>query len=156
MKKIVLLFLVIALSGCSILVNPTPDSLADDFLRQLKARDFGKMYDGGSEFLHINVTREKFVERAERIVEEMEKADPSLNWRDEELFGDRSKIEKYEKNTYFYAYKKLGEDRKPVNVFISWEKAPFGEPILNDFSAMSNLDGEHAIHLITAGELNYK
>ena len=114
------------------------------------------MYDAGSEFLHMNVTREKFIERAGRIVEEMEKADPSLNWRREEIFDDETGVKKYEKNTYFFAYKKLGEDRKIVNVFITWEKAPLGGPVLHDFSALSNLDPEHAVHLITAGELNNK
>lgn len=141
--------------GCSDLWSVGIESLTIKLRLQLKNREFGKIYDDASEHMHINATREEFIERAGKIVEELERVDKNLDWSPNHVFDEPNKAKKYVTNTYFSSYKEIGEGTQQISVFITWEQIPNDTPRLFDLSAFSHPNAERPFHLITAGKINY-
>lgn len=140
-------------SNCSVLWDIGIESLAEKLRQQLKNREFGKMYDEASEHMHINATKEEFIDRVSKIVEEMERVDKDLNWQGDNTLGKTTEVDKYVTNKYYAAYKKLGEDTQKITVFITWEEVPNDKPRLFNLSADSHPNAERQFHLITAGKI---
>jgi hypothetical protein len=141
--------------NCSVLQEAGINALAEKLRLQLKRKEFGEIYDEASKHLHINASKVEFIERASKIVEKMEKVDKELNWQPDDTLGKSTKLDKYEINTYFSAYKKLGVDTQEIIVFIGWEQIPNDKPKLFHLSARSHPNAEHPFYLETAGKIVY-
>lgn len=141
--------------GCSDLRSFGIESLTIKLHNQLKNREFEKIYDEASEHMHMNATRDEFIERAGKIVEELERVDKNINWSPNHVFNEPNKVTTYVTNTYFSSYKELGEGTQNISVFITWEQVPNDTPRLFDLSVDSHPNAERPFHLITAGKIDY-
>ncbi len=153
-KSLFVSILTIALfsASCSSLWELSVESMAEKIRWQLKNRQFGKIYDEGSDFMRNNASREEFIERASKIVEELERIDPDIKWQPDDTLGRTYRAETRADGYYVLAYRKLENDKQKISIFVSWEIKD-GNQKVSDISAFTSSDSERPFHLFTAGKL---
>ena len=84
---------------------------------QLQHERFGELYDQSADSVHVNVSREEFIQRLKVVVTKLKAIDEGLNFqRDietEKMFSDDS--------TRISAYQKLEKEGKSVVVIFTWD-----------------------------------
>ncbi|HEX8734791.1 MAG TPA: hypothetical protein VF721_05665 [Pyrinomonadaceae bacterium] len=139
-------------SSCSVLWELSVEAQAEQLRWQLKNKQFGKLYDESTDFIHRNISREEFIERTSKIVEEMERVDKDINWQPNDNLGTTYAVETYTKNTYLTAYKKLGKDKQKILIHMGWEHVD-GKMKLSHLSAFTSSDAERPFIIITYGKI---
>ncbi len=148
------IFLIFLLSSsCSNLSELGIESLAIKLRLELKNKEFGKIYDEASEFVHRNVSREEFIERTERLVEELKRVDENLNWQPDDTLGKTFEVDYYTEFTQLSAYKKLENEKQFILILLSWEHIN-GKKKLTHLSAFTGANSERPFHIITVGKIN--
>ncbi len=154
--RIVGLVVVVAVVCSCSLVN---DSVAivprvEALRLQLKSRDFGAIYDDASQHVKNNVSRPEFVSRVEKLVNEIERIDPSFAWIPDNSLGKTSETMIGEKHTYFTFYRRVGEGDNRATIFLTWEKEmDDGDARLFGLSGMSHPHADRSFHIETVARM---
>ena len=116
------LIALISLSALSFVVylRPSRDRIIDGILLRVRAGQFERLYEDGSDSLHRSVSKEKFIRRMEVAVARMKAIDGRLDFRTDALtermlFGvdpDARKV---------MAIQKLEADGKYAEVLLFWD-----------------------------------
>jgi len=147
-----ILIIVLFCSSCSGLWEVSVESLASKLKLQLKNKEFGKIYDEASDFVHRNVSREDFIKRTSKIVEELERVDENINWQPDDSLGKTFSADSYTESTYLTAYKRLENDKQEIVIFMSWEIRN-GKQKISDLSAFTSSKSERPFHILTVGKI---
>ncbi|HEX9961307.1 MAG TPA: hypothetical protein VGB00_10265 [Pyrinomonadaceae bacterium] len=147
-KLLLVSILAIALfsSSCSVLWELSVEAQAEKLRLQLKNKQFGKIYDESTDSVHRNVSREEFIERTSKIVEEMERVDENINWQPNDYLGKTFAVETYSQSTYLRAYKELGDDNRKILIQMSWEKVN-GKIKFSHLTAFTSSDAERPFNI---------
>ena len=106
--------------NCASLSETGINLLAEGLRLQLTNRQFGSIYDNATEFVHSNVSREDFIQRSRRIVEELQKLDEKVEWNQDDSLGNSFRIDHYPASTGFAAFRKIGEGDKKITILMYW------------------------------------
>jgi hypothetical protein len=138
--------------NCSVLWELSVESQAEILRWQLKNKQFGKIYDEASNHVHRNVSRKEFIERASKIVEEIERIDKNISWQPDDSLGKTFAVETYSQSRYLKAYKKLGEAKQEIIIHMGWDQVN-GEMKLSHLTAFTSSDAERPFSIITVGKI---
>ncbi|MEP6850796.1 MAG: hypothetical protein ABI999_18200 [Acidobacteriota bacterium] len=136
--------------GCSI-TETAVVSLAEGLRLELTNQKFGKIYDDASDYLHSNVSREVFIERARLLVEAAQRVERDVRWVEDDSLGESFKELQLEKSSTLYAYRKVGSGERMVRILICWEVRD-GKAKLFDISAFSSTDNYETVGKIVKSE----
>lgn len=147
-----ILIIVLFSSSCSELWNVSVESSASKLKLQLKNKEFGTIYDEASDFVHRNVSREEFIKRTSKIVEELERVDENINWQPDNSLGKTFSVDTYTESTYLTAYKRLENEKQEVLIFMSWEIKD-GKQKFSDLHAFTSQASERPFNIWTVGKI---
>lgn len=97
--------------------------LAESSLTRLKKRQFDEIYNSSSTFFRNNISREGFVRRATLTIDELEKIDKDVSWRDDEIQKHLFSLREEDEETKFVAaHKILADDKGKIYVSLIWRE----------------------------------
>jgi hypothetical protein len=112
---IVLLILVVL--GCLIANSPSKDALTNQLNSRLREEKFAELYDEADDNVHLNVSKDKFVQRLKIAVRKLKAIDENLDFKrdleaEKGFPGDRPLI---------LVIQNLGKGDKAVEVMFHWD-----------------------------------
>lgn len=127
--------LVIVVSSYLIFSKPSKEKLIKNLNSQLREEKFEQLYEEAGDGLHLNVTKEKFVQRMEKAVTKLKAIDENLNFqRDIETEEMIKGINGDDDSFLITAIQKLEKDGKSVLVSFYWT----GKGTFQDISVLPN------------------
>jgi hypothetical protein len=117
--------LVLAVASYLIFSKPSKERLIKNLTAQLREEKFEQLYEEADDFVRLNVTKEKFVQRMKIAVAKLKAIDENLNFqRDMETEKSMKEIMKGinedAESSLITAYQKLEKDGKSVLVTFHW------------------------------------
>jgi hypothetical protein len=110
---------IILLTFATSLITSKPDKqkLVKELTSQLREERFEELYEGASSSLHLNVTKEKFIQRMKIAVTKMKAIDENLNFR-----RDLEMEEGFQAHELsILSIQELKKDGKSASVLIHWD-----------------------------------
>ena len=118
-KKILCLFLLLSLFGCSVYYKHANDKAVENLNEQIKNEKFAEIYDRSSNNLKANVTKSEFIEKMKLAVSKMKELDENLNWqKDESVLFDKSVF--HDRN---FSYRAIKNGDKKIGLSIDWQES---------------------------------
>jgi len=131
------LFTALLCLNCASFSEAGINLLAEGLRLQLTNREFGRIYDNATEFVHLNVSREEFIQRSRRLVEELQKFDEKVEWNQDDSLGDSFRIDHNPRSTGLAAFRKIGEGDKRITILMYWSDRD-GQMKFDGLSALSS------------------
>jgi hypothetical protein len=115
-----IVLLAIAVSTFWIASKPSKEKLIKKLNSQLREDKFEQLYEEASDNLHLNVTKEQFVQRMKKAVLKLKAIDKNLNLQRDIETEKMMKITGDDESILITAFQKLEMDGKSVLVAFYW------------------------------------
>ena len=113
--------LVVAVVGHLIFSKPSKERLIKNLNSQLREEKFEQLYEEADDFVHLNVTKEKFVKRMKMAITKLKTIDENLAFqRDIATEKSIGTLNGNDESLLLTAFQKLEKDGKSVSVCFNW------------------------------------
>lgn len=119
-QKLLLLFFIIGLLGCSIDYREANKEAVERLRTQLVENKFEEIYKQSEDRLKIYISKEEFVENLKIAVAEMKEFDESLNWKQDEKADEHRVHEVYSYKDA--SWRIMEKNERKLSITIWWNE----------------------------------